>query len=310
MYDLTINPNPLTTQAAPGVSPPDPAEAHQPAGGKGDVRAERIEAYETRRAERAQRLSNRAERARAVAAALTKRASERASCIPLGQPILIGHHSEIRDRNFRAGINRDFARAARLERFAADLAHSARSAATNSAISSDDPAATDKLGERIARLKEQRDLMKKTNAAWRRKGAEGLASIGLSAEQIEKIAATIERAYSWEKQPFPAWQVSNLTANIRRLEQRIPELEAKAAKAETEDETLMFCGVAIIRAHADNRLRLRFAGKPSASTIADLKRNGFRWSPTAGAWQRQISNAAEYAARSIITAATLASNQA
>ena len=310
MYDLTINPNPLTTQAASGVSPPDPAEAHQPADGKGDVRAERIEAYDTRRAERAQRLSNRAERARALAAALTKRAGERAGCIPFGQPILIGHHSEIRDRNFRAGINLDFARAARLERFAADLAHSARSAATNSAISSDDPAATDKLGERIARLKEQRDLMKKTNAAWRRKGAEGLAGIGLSAEQIEKIAATIERAYSWEKQPFPAWQVSNLTANIRRLEQRIPELEAKAAKAETEDETLMFCGVAIIRAHADNRLRLRFAGKPSASTIADLKRNGFRWSPTVGAWQRQISSAAEYAARSIITAATLASNQA
>ena len=47
----------------------------------------------------------------AKAERLNKSASDRARMIPFGQPILVGHHSEGRDRNFRKKIHRGFERA-------------------------------------------------------------------------------------------------------------------------------------------------------------------------------------------------------
>jgi hypothetical protein len=50
---------------------------------------------------------------------------------------------------------------------------------------------------------------------------------------------------------------------------------------------------------ADNRLRIIFPGKPSAEARKLLKSRGFRWSPTAGAWQRQTTNASRYDAKDV-----------
>ena len=38
-----------------------------------------------------------------------------------------------------------------------------------------------------------------------------------------------------------------------------------------------------------NRLQIFFEGKPDEATRNTLKENGFRWSPKAGAWQRQLN---------------------
>jgi len=39
----------------------------------------------------------------------------------------------------------------------------------------------------------------------------------------------------------------------------------------------------------NNRVRLTFPGKPRDDARTLLKSRGFRWSPTAGAWQRQAT---------------------
>ena len=39
-----------------------------------------------------------------------------------------------------------------------------------------------------------------------------------------------------------------------------------------------------------NRLQIFFEGKPDEATRNTLKENGFRWSPKAGAWQRQLND--------------------
>jgi hypothetical protein len=49
----------------------------------------------------------------------------------------------------------------------------------------------------------------------------------------------------------------------------------------------------------NNREQLIFPGKPDYSVIRELKSRGFHWSPSEGAWQRQLNNAGIYAAQYI-----------
>ena len=49
-----------------------------------------------------------------------------------------------------------------------------------------------------------------------------------------------------------------------------------------------------------NRLQLKFEGKPSAEMRDKLKHNGFRYSPTNNAWQRQLTPNARYATSRLI----------
>lgn len=48
------------------------------------------------------------------------------------------------------------------------------------------------------------------------------------------------------------------------------------------------------------RLQLRFDGKPDADTRTVLKQNGFRWSPSNGVWQRQLTDNANFALERVI----------
>lgn len=48
------------------------------------------------------------------------------------------------------------------------------------------------------------------------------------------------------------------------------------------------------------RVQLRFDGKPDDETRALLKRNGFRWAPSQGVWQRQLNDNGKYAAHRVM----------
>lgn len=62
---------------------------------------EQIEAKQERAAERAERFEDRAEKAEAESARRFKVSHDMMDAIPMGQPILIGHYSEKRDRAYR-----------------------------------------------------------------------------------------------------------------------------------------------------------------------------------------------------------------
>ena len=79
---------------------------------------------------------------------LYDRAHSMADAIPFGQPILIGHHSEKRDRNFRDRIGRTFERATETAEKAKHYAEKADRLENNTAISSDDPDAIGALREK------------------------------------------------------------------------------------------------------------------------------------------------------------------
>lgn len=57
--------------------------------------------------------------------------------------------------------------------------------------------------------------------------------------------------------------------------------------------------VRLVRNTAIDRIQFLFPGKPDDETRQQLKRNGFRWSPREGAWQRQLTNNGIDAARRI-----------
>jgi hypothetical protein len=72
---------------------------------------EQIEVKQERAAERAERFEDRADNKERESTNLYNSAHKMADCIPFGQPILVGHYSEGRDRRFRDRISRTFERA-------------------------------------------------------------------------------------------------------------------------------------------------------------------------------------------------------
>lgn len=95
---------------------------------------------------------------------------------------------------------------------------------------------------------------------------------------------------------YPAYELSNNNANIRRIRQRIAELEAKK---ENPAEGWEFDGGKVVVNQSMNRLQIVFDDRPDEGLRSELKGEGFRWAPSQGAWQRQLTDNAMRAARRI-----------
>lgn len=245
-----------------------------------------MNSYEEKKQERVERYAALAEKHRAAAAATCSRAREMASAIPLGQPILVGHHSEGRDRRYRARIDQTYRKGIEHQKKAEYYAQKARSAATNTAISSDDPDAVEKLRERVAKLEETHAKMIAVNkvAKSRRKNysddekIRDLVAMGIR----EDTAAKLLDPSNFGGVGIPGYELSNSSANIRRLKQRIEELERTAQDETTEIE---IGDVRIVDNVEDNRVQVFFPGKPADDVRKRLKSSGFRWSPRNRCWQ-------------------------
>ena len=163
------------------------------------------------------------------------------------------------------------------------------------AIFSDDPDATEKLVDKIERLKKRQGVMKRANQLIRKADREGLADLGFSEETITKL---FSQDYAG-RVGFPNYALTNNLANIRRLEKRLAAIQNTQNDETTEERfTNGVCLVDIVEA---NRLQIFFPDIPSEEIRRELKRNGFHWSPTVGAWQRHRSNRAMYLANLILS---------
>ena len=84
--------------------------------------------------------------------------------------------------------------------------------------------------------------------------------------------------------------LANNSANMRRIEERIKVLEAKENRSNDIGENeFRFEGVTVIYNHEADRIQIKHDVKPAQSVIQELKSNGFRWSPSFGAWQRNLN---------------------
>ena len=164
-------------------------------------------------------------------------------------------------------------------------------------ISSDDPQALAKLEAKLEKLEKHQELMKAANAAIRmkdkEKGDKRLAELGYTPEEIAELRAPDFAG----RIGYPAYALQNNNANIRRIRERVEEL--KKRQTELAPEGWEFDGGQVVVNTDENRLQIIFDGKPDADLRAELKSEGFRWAPSQGAWQRQLTDNAFRAARRI-----------
>jgi hypothetical protein len=160
----------------------------------------------------------------------------------------------------------------------------------------------DDLRRRLQGREDRQELMRSINAAIRKARLKS----GATADQVQQACAaagvTIGAATAQAvatpnylgKIGFESFQLSNNNAEIRRLRDRVAQVERALAAAQADEEagaaparTVGNCE--IIENAAEDRLQLVFPGKPDDQLRHALKRYGFRWSPRNGAWQRQLT---------------------
>lgn len=152
-------------------------------------------------------------------------------------------------------------------------------------IMSGDSDAVQRLTVKIAEAEQMQARMKAANLIVRkyrvRDVAAGIAALvaqGLPEGNARKL---FEPDFCG-RYGFPDYALTNNNANIRRMRERLTQLQrTKAAtpfEAQGENARLEDCP-------AENRVRLFYAGKPSEDVRTRLKSMGFRWTPTLGCWQ-------------------------
>lgn len=247
------------------------------------------EDFHDRRSNRVAGLRRAADRARSEGESRIATARARADCIPFGQPILVGHYSEHSDRRFRKRIEDGMIRGhADLDRADA-LERRAKSAEKNRAIFSDDPEAIGALREKLTALETKQARYRQLRTALNQQNPEqALLAIGVDQLTADKMCHTGDGR-------IPSYLFTNLGAQIRSVKARIAQLEAAEARPPHEPEQI---GEVTID-EGENRVRVRFPGKPPNAVISKLKSCGFRWSPTERAWQRHASDQAWQLARQV-----------
>ena len=152
-------------------------------------------------------------------------------------------------------------------------------------VMSGDGDAIEKLQEKLEKAEWLQDIMKRGNRIARSKKMS-------DQEKIEKLMALglKERNAKQALEPdvfgdlgFPKCTLQNNGAKIRSIKKRLEELQR--TKKQDVKTWLGVDGVLIQDDPPADRVRLFFSGKPDEETRDYLKKHGFRWATSVGAWQ-------------------------
>lgn len=165
-------------------------------------------------------------------------------------------------------------------------------------IQSGEADAAEKLQKKLDALEAQRERMKAVNQFYRKHGTlDGCPA--LSDVEREKLASDMAAGWHLGKDPYAAFTLSNMGAEIRRLKERVSAISKAQADGLKEEQRE---GVKIVEDPETMRIKLIFDDKPDEQTREALKSNGFRWAPSAGAWQRVLNTNGRFAADRVLAA--------
>jgi hypothetical protein len=171
----------------------------------------------------------------------------------------------------------------------------------NGAVDLADPHAREMLQDQLQKLQAQLDTGKAMNAYYRKHNTmKGFPD--LSDEDAAKMDTSISSAYSFAQKPMPDYELTSIRGKIKRLQARLEELDKLQSNDVPEGWTFEG-GEVVINAEL-NRLQIIFDYRPDDDTRTALKSNGFRWAPSQGAWQRQLTDNAIYAAKKLLNNTT------
>lgn len=225
--------------------------------------------YEERKQARIDRMNEAAQKATDRSNQYGKEFDRMMERIPMGQPIITGRGARTQaDINYRERAGRKIERAVEESDKASYYAERIEAAESNTAISSDDPAAIEKLREKGTRLEAERDRVKAANKEAKKNGTE----------------------------PAPWYTLPYLSRDIKAAKDRIAKLERID---NMPAELIRFDGGEIESDPITNRVMIRFGERQGADVAERLKHNGFRWAPSVKAWQRMRNRNALWAAKEI-----------
>ena len=160
-------------------------------------------------------------------------------------------------------------------------------------IKSSDEDCIERLEYKLETLKALQEKMKAVNAALRKKDIEegnlDLMELGYTEDDIKKIRTPDFGG----RIGYPAYMLQNNNQEIHRVEERINSLKAIKDKGTIEEENE---GYTYREDPESMRIQFIFDGKPGDEVRNILKQNGFRWAPSQGAWQRQLTRNGQWSA--------------
>lgn len=185
--------------------------------------------YRDRRMARADRLEEWADKRQVKADQAHEQADRMAAVIPFGQPILVGHYSEGRDRRYRDRIHGTYGKAIEHQHKADEMARKAESirSAADRAIYSDDIDAIERLEEKLADLEAQRGRIKAYNASCKK----GTRDLGLLDDaQREKVLSVAQHMPSslGKQGQAPGFMLTNLSGTIATTRKRLEGMRSGA----------------------------------------------------------------------------------
>ena len=252
--------------------------------------------YEERRAARIDRLHAAADKAEERSTQYSKESDRMMEAIPFGQPIITGRGARTRaDINYRERAGRKMDHAVEESSKAAYYADRAKTAESDSIISSDDPEAVVKLRKKVESLESAKAEMKRINAFYRKHGTcKGCEE--LDDDHAAELDESMKHAYSWETAPYPSYELTSVNQRIKAAKDRIARLERTDRMP---DQTIPFDGGEIVVSSEVNRVQIRFEERQGADMTEKLHRYGFHWAHSEKAFQRLKSPNALWAAKQV-----------
>lgn len=163
-------------------------------------------------------------------------------------------------------------------------------------IKSSDSDCMERLEYKLEALKALQEKMKAANAALRKKDKEegnlDLLELGYTRESIDKLRSPDYAG----RIGYPAFALQNNNQEIHRIAERIEELKTVKEAGDIEEE---YGGFTYRENTESMRVQFVFDGKPDQEVRELLKANGFRWAPSQGAWQRQLTRSGKWAADNV-----------
>jgi len=196
------------------------------------------EEYAERKQAKVDRFEGYAANAQARSATAYRTAHRIVDSIPLGQPIIVGHHSERRHRRDIERCHRNTQRSIDENDKAEHWARRAAAVEDDTSIHTDDPDAGNKLRAKIAELEARRDRIKAINRAHRTAKGDPVKLAAALAKMdppglTERETREIERVPTHQRPThggYPGYKLTNMGGNLRRYQQRLAGLDQAQAR--------------------------------------------------------------------------------